>query len=101
MTTGDAYHDFQVFILFIFCFVLLARVPVPSAGRLPGSCLYASWYHRPWLVCFILFCLVSIGTYPRPSIWPSACSLVPGGWWCAHPRLYIRVVFYFFTSHGV
>ena len=50
-------------VLCLFCFILflfyfLARIPVPSTGRLPGSCLYASWCPRPWLVCFVLFCFV-------------------------------------------
>ena len=37
--------------------------------------------------CFILFCFT--GTYPRPSLWPSACSLATGGWWwwCARQHL--------------
>ena len=56
--------------------------------------------------CVALFCFT--GTYPRPSLWPSACcSLLLGSWWCARPHLcifvfyFVFVLFCFFTSHSV
>ena len=53
------------------------------------------------LFYFILFCFT--GTYPRPSLWPSACC-TPGSWWCAVPIFIFYIIFsssFFFTSHSV
>ena len=53
-----------LFYLIMFCFVLLARIPVPPSGRLPAApILLGSWWcARPHLIIFLchilfLFCL--------------------------------------------
>ena len=35
----------------------------------------------------------------HPSPWPPTYSLVPGGWWCARPHLYISL--YLFRLHSL
>ena len=53
------------------------------------------------LLYFVLFCFT--GTYPRPSLWPSACC-TPGSWWCAVLIFIFYVICsfsFFFTSYSV
>ena len=90
-------------VLCLFCFYYIfwhISPSLPLAACLFHVSMRVNALPPGWSV-LILFRFVSTGTYPRPSIWPPACSLVPEGWWCAHPHLYICVVVYLITSHSV